>query len=174
MIAASHDKSPSTSEAPADPGSARNARLAVRNERVLRRNDLAHGPIRFAGDDVQLLVAGLPQLVTMAVGTEVTLDLAYQLMGQGTAAHDIGLSYRVGEGPLGQSRIRKRRDRAADYESGAFSLAVRAPTTGIHEVEFFLQLDGQTVRAAGLRYLATLVVVGPDERPAKYYEQLSH
>ena len=43
----------------------------------------------------------------------------------------------------------------------------------MHDVEFFLQLDGRPVRAAGLRYLAKLVVVAPDERPVKYYDLLA-
>ncbi|WP_027860480.1 glycosyltransferase family 1 protein [Marmoricola sp. URHB0036] len=156
-----------------EPAFERNPTLQLRNERQLRANDLAHGAIRFAGDAVQLLVAGLPQLMTVAEGTHVSLDIAYQLLARGTAAHDIGLSYRVGDGPVHETGIRRRSDRWDSYESGFVSLAVEGTRRGVHDVEFFLQLDGRPVRAAGLRYLATLVVVGADERPVKYYDRLA-
>ena len=67
----------------------------------------------------------------------------------------------------------RRSDRAASYESGFVSLAVEGTRNGLHEVEFFLQLDGRPVRAAGLRYLATLVVIAADERPVTYYDRLA-
>jgi Glycosyl transferases group 1 len=161
------------SPTPRSPAFERNATLDLRNERQLRANDLAHGPIRFAGDDLQLLVAGLPQLVTLALGTHVILDLSYQLLARGSAVHDIGLSHRVDDGPVSVARIRGRGSAPVGYESGSFSVAVAGHERGVHDVEFFLQLDGRPVRAAGRRYLAKLVVVAPDERPAKYYDLLA-
>ena len=156
-----------------EPAFERNATLTIRNERQLRANDLAHGPIRFAGDDLQLLVAGLPQLVTLALGTQRGPRPLLPAARARDDRHDVGLSCRIDDGPVSVSRIRGRGDPAVDYESGSVSLAVSGHQRGVHDVEFFLQLDGRPVRAAGLRYLATLVVVAPDERPVKYYDLLA-
>jgi glycosyltransferase involved in cell wall biosynthesis/tRNA A-37 threonylcarbamoyl transferase component Bud32 len=140
---------------------------------VIHRNELAHGLIRFDGGDFAFLVAGLPQLITVAEGSSIRLTVSWQIHGPGRARHHIGLSYRVDGGPVRITRIRRRGDAPERYETGIASIPVSARGAGLHEVEFFLQLDGEPVAAYGIRYLAVLVVVGPREIPRRYFEQLA-
>ena len=149
----------------------RSETLFERSHRRLRRNDLMHGPIRFAADDFQLLVAGLPQLITVAEGSHLRLDVFYQLLGE-AGQHQIGISYRVDGGPPVATTIRRSGDLHA-YETGMASLPIVGTRPGLHDVAFFLHLDGWPVGVRGIRYLAKLVVVGPQERPATYYDQLA-
>ena len=112
----------------------------------------------------------------MAAGSQLRLHVGYQLYGEGLGRHEVGLlqpGRRAGP-------VRRDPDQAA---RGSAPTAVRPgrrrrpsperKLNGIHDIEFFLQLDGVAVRAHGIRYLATLVVVGPDERPARYYDELA-
>ena len=102
----------------------RNPDLADRSRRLLQRNGLMHGAIRFAGDDFQLLVTGVPQLITVASQSHVRLDVGYQLYGQGLGRHQIGLSYRIDDGTVRASPIRRPDEPAHGYETGMASLPI--------------------------------------------------
>ncbi len=146
--------------------------LMDQSHRRLQRHELVHGPIRFAADDFQLLVAGIPQVVMMAARSQVWLDVSYQLLGH-REPHDVSLSYSVDGGPARGRRIRRLTDTPQDYETGAASLAISATRPGIYDLEFFLQVDGELIGVEGIRYLAKLVVVGRGQSVESYIDQLA-
>ena len=134
--------------------------------------ELMHGLIRFEGEDVRFLVGGIPQLITIAELSNVRLDLSWQLHGS-QRRRRVDLAYSVDGGPLRSTRVRRRGDAPRRYESGMLSLSIGGGTPGLHEVEFFLQVDGTTISVPGVRYLAALVVVELGEIPRTYYGELS-
>ena len=148
----------------------RNATLALRNERQLRANDLAHGPIRFAVTTCSWWWPGCPAR-ELAEGTHVTLDLSYQLLDGGTGTHDVGLSYRVDDGPVSMTGSG---DVAADR-----SATSRGPShwrwrkTSVVWTTWSSSSSSTLDPRSGPARPATLVVVAPDECPAKYYDQLA-
>lgn len=140
---------------------------------LIARDGLGHGAIRFATDDVQVLVSGLPQLITTAANSVLHLDLSFQLLGVEAKQHEIEIGCRVRDQAEPGTRIRAADQAPVTYETGAASLAIVGRDPGVYDVEYVVRVDGDAVRAQGIRYLAKLVVVAAGEGPVKGYRAIA-
>jgi tRNA A-37 threonylcarbamoyl transferase component Bud32 len=150
----------------------RSQRLFAASRELISRDGLVHGALRFESEDLQVLVSGLPQLITAAARSVVRFDIAFQVRGKDAAKHEIAICYRVLNRYARGVRIRRDDEEPVPYEAGAASLPFLARKAGVYDVEYFLRVDGTAHHPEGARYLAKLVVVGPDERPAKGYRAI--
>jgi glycosyltransferase involved in cell wall biosynthesis len=147
---------------------------------VIAANGLAHGALRFATEDLQVLVSGVPQLLTAESGSVLALEVSVQVLGGGApgVAHRVELCCDVsgsagGAGSAGSVVVLTDDRPPPPYDVGLFALPVPVAEPGTYEVELHLRVDGAPVYAEGIRYLAVLVVVAPGEDPGPAYRALS-
>jgi hypothetical protein len=157
----------------------RSAQLYSESVSYINDFDLAHGTIQFRAHGVQLLVSGLPQVITVAEGAPVRLPVAFVHFSEGRRSTDLTedsqLCYRI----LGQElsygmRVENRELQRHSSENGLIELSVpsRDLPRGVYDIEFFAKLEGEYVFVPGVRYLSKLVVCGSGDALPEVYRQL--
>jgi glycosyltransferase involved in cell wall biosynthesis len=152
----------------------RSEQLFDESRGLLEREGLARGPVRFMGKDVAVLLAGLPQVITMAPNSTLWLEVGVQLRSKRPASRKIGIYYRLlDKTSLGGVSLRSNADGPFTYEANLTSLPVIAGEAGTYDIEFYAEIDGQPVFPRGAHQQAKLIVVPEGVSPISMYHEVA-
>ncbi|WP_213814348.1 glycosyltransferase family 1 protein [Glaciihabitans sp. dw_435] len=144
----------------------RSAELFAASGPVLTEFELAHGAMVFAAGDTQLVVSGVPHVITAGDNAPLRMSLTFARLGVGTSDDEVQLCYRI----LGESisygvSVEHRAMPTGIPANGTLELPVPSEPLkpGVYDIEFFAKIDGAYVFTERVSYRSKLVVCAADE-----------
>ncbi|WP_213814341.1 glycosyltransferase family 1 protein [Glaciihabitans sp. dw_435] len=132
---------------------------------VIGELGLAHGTLTFSAPGVELLVAGVPQIIATRAGAPARLRPTFNILAKTTDAQ-VGFWYRItGKNFASGVSLEFPYEASVRDKSGVFEIPIYDGDlgAGTYDIEFFMKLGADEVVPAKAKYLAKLVVCGPDD-----------
>jgi glycosyltransferase involved in cell wall biosynthesis len=149
--------------------------LYKKSEPILASLEMAHGAMVFDANDTQLVVAGVPHVITVAQGAPVRLKLTFARLGKESSGHAVQFCYRVGGEPISYGMsVEDQRMPDAIAGNGVIHLTMPSEplAPGVYDIDFFAKIDGEIHFTENVSYRSRLVVCAPEESVPQVYERL--